>query len=185
MSDKDDAEKIFSRLTGWMDGAESMDLEQLREVRRMMGDNVEVSERQFLSVLKELKAGLGQPEELAEPIAGLLAKAQERGLDAVALADKTGLSIVLVTKLDRRLLVFKSIPNKLFETLASVLQSTLTAVMDYLRQPQAIAMGARFRTDESPRLPEQQGFFDAVRTDKSISEDRRAALLALEESQES
>jgi len=185
MPDKDDAGKIFDSLTSWMDEADSMDLAELRDVRRMMGDDVEASERQFLSVLKDLKAGLGQPESVTVAISGLIAKAQERGLDTIALADKTGLSVVLVTKLDRRILAFKSIPRQLLRALADVLESTLSAIAEYLQQPQVFAAGARFRADESPRVPEQQDFFDAVRTDKSISEERRAALLALEESRES
>jgi hypothetical protein len=184
MSDKDDAETIFGRLTGWIDDIDSMDLQEMRKVRRIMADNVEVSERQFLAVLKDLKSGLARSEQAVDPISGLLAKAQERGLDAVALADKTGLSVVLITKLDRRLLAFKTIPARLFERLADALEATASAVADYLQQSQSLAMGARFRSEESPRVAEQQDFFEAVRKDKSISEDRRAALLALEASEE-
>jgi hypothetical protein len=40
-------------------------------------------------------------------------------------------------------------------------------------------MEARFRADENPKIPEPQNFFDAVRSDKSISEERRTALLSL------
>ena len=53
-----DAEKIFDGLTAWMDSADTMDLAELRQVRRMMGDNVEHSEREFLSWLEKLKQGL-------------------------------------------------------------------------------------------------------------------------------
>ena len=58
MAEKDDAEKVFDGLTAWMDSADTMDLAELRQVRRMMGDNVEHSEREFLSWLEKLKQGL-------------------------------------------------------------------------------------------------------------------------------
>jgi len=55
MSEKNDAEKIFDGLTAWMESADTMDLAELRQVRDMIGDNVEESEREFLSLLRKLK----------------------------------------------------------------------------------------------------------------------------------
>ena len=180
MSEKDDAEKMFDGLTAWMESAETMDLAELRQVRRMMGDNVEESEQQFLSWLGTLKGGLeGAKTVPGQRIESILSKAKQLGLDAPGLADAAGLSVVLVAKLDRRLIDYRSIPMKVFDVLANALRETSTLVSEYLRQPPVLAMEARFRANESPKIPEQQNFFDAVRSDKSISEERRATLLAL------
>jgi hypothetical protein len=82
-------------------------------------------------------------------------------------------------KLDRRLIDFGSIPEKIFEVLANALHAATALVTEYLRQPPVLATEARFRANENPKVPEPQNFFDAVRSDKSISEVRRVALLAL------
>jgi hypothetical protein len=58
MSEKDNADRVFEGLTAWIESADTMDLAELRQIRRMMGDNVEESEREFLSRLGSLKGGL-------------------------------------------------------------------------------------------------------------------------------
>jgi hypothetical protein len=60
MSEKDNTDRVFEGLTAWMDSADTMTLAELRQVRSMMGDNVEESEREFLSWLENLKEGLGK-----------------------------------------------------------------------------------------------------------------------------
>ena len=182
MSEKDNTDRVFEGLTAWMDSADTMNLAELRQVRRMMGDNVEHSEREFLSWLEKLKQGLDRTTSVQEErIESILSSAKRLGLDALGLADLTGLSVVLVMKLDRRLINFGSIPQKIFDLLANVLHSATAPITEYLQQPPVLAMEARFRATESPTIPEQQDFFDAVRSDKSISEDRRLSLLALSE----
>jgi hypothetical protein len=181
MSEKDNAEKMFDAITGWVESADTMDLEELRQIRRAMGDDVEESERGFLSMLAKLKTEAENSSPAMQGIESLLSSAKQLGLDAPALADKTGLSVVLVTKLDRRLIAHLRVPEKVFEVLANALRVTSEAISAYLEQPPALATEARFRAKENPRIQEQQDFFEAVRTDKSISEERRANLLALEE----
>jgi len=178
MSEKDSTDKVFESLTAWMDSADTMDLAELRQVRRMMGDNVEQSEREFLSWLGNLKGGLEETAAMLE-IESILSSAKKLGLDAPGLADATELSVVLVMKLDRRLIDFGSIPEKIFDVLANALHAATALVTEYLRQPPVLATEARFRANENPKVPEPQNFFDAVRSDKSIGEERRVALLAL------
>jgi hypothetical protein len=178
MSEKDNTDRVFDGLTAWMDSADTMDLAELRRIRRMMGDDVEESEREFLSRLGNLKSGLDEAATVLE-IESILSSAKKLGLDALGLADATGLSVVLVMKLDRRLIDFRSIPEKIFGVLATALHAATAVVAEYLRQPPVLATEARFRANENPKVPEPQDFFDAVRSDKSVSEDRRVALLAL------
>jgi hypothetical protein len=180
MSEKDNADRVFEGLTAWMDSADTIDLAELRRIRRLMGDDVEESEREFLSWLANLKGGLDEAAEVLE-IESILSSAKKVGLDAPGLADTTGLSVVLVMKLDRRLIDFRSIPQKIFGVLATALHAATAAVTEYLRQPPVLATEARFRANENPKVPEPQDFFDAVRSDKSISEERRVSLLALSE----
>jgi len=180
MSEMDNADRVLEGLTAWIESADTMDLSELRQVRRMMGDNVEESEREFLSWLGNLKGDIEKVATVPEPgIENILSCAKKLGLDAPGLADATGLSVVLVTKLDRRLIDYGSIPAKIFDVLANALHATTALVSEYLQQPPALAVEARFRADENPKIPEQQNFFDAVRSDKSISEQRRIALLSL------
>jgi hypothetical protein len=184
MFEEDNAEKMFDAITGWVESADTMDLEELRQIRRAMGDDVEESERGFLSMLGKLKAEAEGKSPAQHGIGSLLGKARQLGLDAPALADKTGLSVVLVTKLDRRLINCLTVPKKVLEVLANALRATSDAISAYLEQPPALATEGRFRAKENPRTQKPQDFFEAVQTDKSISEERRANLLALEESEQ-
>ena len=181
MAEKDNAEKMFDTLTTWMDSADEMNLTELRQARRALGDNVEESERNFLAHLAKLRAENPLPE--AQRIEGLLVTAKRLGLDAPALANKTGLSVVLVTKLDRRLIRPVSVPQRVFKLLAEALNTAVDLVAGYLQQSPMLATEASFRAKENPHIQEQQDFFEAVRSDRSISEERRSALLALEEQQ--
>jgi hypothetical protein len=184
MSDKDDAANMFDSLTSWMADADSMKLDELRELRRAMGHDVGLSEQTFLALLKDFRSRLPHSAHAELPITGIVMEGQKRGLNAAALADLVGLSVVLVTKLDRRLVTFSSIPKRLLNDLADAIGSTLGNLEAYLQQPQMSAAGARFRANESPRTPEQQDFYAAVRSDMSIGEERRTALLALEYSED-
>jgi hypothetical protein len=181
MAENNNAEKMFDTLTTWMDSADAMNLTELRQVRRAMGDDVEKSERGFLAHLAKLKAENPIPE--AQRIEGLLVIAKRLGLDVTGLANKTGLSVVLITKLDRRLIRPLSVPQRVCRLLEEALNTAVELVVEYLQQSPMLATEASFRAKENPRIQEQQDFFEAVRSDRSVSEERRSALLALEEQQ--
>ena len=166
----------FEKMTGWMEHTEGASVEELREMRRMMGHDVERSEREFVTFLGSLKASHASTD--TKPV-GILAVGAERGLSLVQLANATELSVALITKLDRRLIIFRSIPEWVLQKLSEVLGRAREAVGDYLRQGAAFAAGAEYHADEAPTLPEQQDFFEAVLADKTISEPRRKFLLGL------
>ena len=88
MAENNNSEKMFDTLTTWMDSTDAMNLTELRQVRRAMGDDVEKSERGFLADLAKLKAENPIPE--AQRIEGLLIIAKRHGLDAAGLANQTG-----------------------------------------------------------------------------------------------
>lgn len=175
-------------LTDWMEHLENTSLDELRRIRRALGDDIEASERQFLTMLREKLPHLESGEQsqhsqtISEaPISGLLAEGKARGLTNFQLADAAELSIALITKLDRRLIDFLTIPRQIIQGLARVLQRSVENVSQYLQGPPLIPLRAQFKAEQTPRVTEVEDFFEAVRRDKSISEDRRQRLLAMKQ----
>src|SRR5438132_159186 len=107
----------FDKATGWLDHTEGLSLEELRKLRRAMGHDVKGSEKSFLSFLKTLR----NAPEMNPSSFGILSRAQELGLSIVNFANLTELSVALVTKLDRRLIEFASIPREVLKKLSEVL----------------------------------------------------------------
>lgn len=173
MNTKDNNLDALDRATAWLERTEDLTLDDLRVVRHQMGDDVETSEREFLKFIKEVKA-VTAPGSFA-----ILSRAKQLGLSKVTLADATELSVPLITKLDRRVIRFSTIPELVLRKVGEVLTAPIEIVRVYLQQGPAFATGANFRADEAPKLPEAQDFFEAVSEDLTISEARKQALLAL------
>jgi hypothetical protein len=55
----------------------------------------------------------------------------------------------------------------------------VASVAQYLQQSPSFAASASYRAEEAPTLPTTQDFFDAVRQDPTLDQERRAALLRL------
>lgn len=114
------------------------------------------------------------------PIRGLLTEGARYGFTADTLADQTGLSVPLLRKLDRRLIPADSIPRTVSERLAGALRRDLPVILDYSRLEPRFASGAQHRANQAPALPTRlEDFFDAVRADPELTDERRTALLAL------
>jgi hypothetical protein len=109
----------------------------------------------------------------------ILSEGKSSGLSNVQLARKAKLSIALITKLDLRLIRYKTIPGKVIENVASAIKRTVEEVARYLQGRPRFAPDAGYKADEAPQIPEQQDFFEAVRTDSSLNEDEREHLLSL------
>lgn len=189
--------EAIDSLVGWMENLEGTPSEELRNIRRDLGHNVEESERQFLSMLTEKSRALGIGLEMrtsAQPvladnttlsnddlqIQGLLKIAQEEGFPtSQQFADATELSPVLVTMLDRGLIYFPSIPPKILDRVASAIKRSVETLSQYLQIGPRFAHGASYKADEAPEIEEPQDFFEAVLDDPTLSEERREQLLAL------
>jgi len=173
-------------LTDWMEHLENTSLDELRRIRQAMGHDVEASERQFLALLREK---LPHPESAEQkqdvqqiseaPISGLFAEGKVRGLTNFQLADVAELSIALITKLDRRLIDFLTIPGQVIQDLARALQRSVESISQYLQGPPLIPSRAEFKAEQKPRVKQVEDFFEAVRRDNSLSETRRQRLLAM------
>jgi hypothetical protein len=171
-----------------MEHLENTSLDELRRIRQALGHDVEASERQFLTLLREKLPHLESGEQRQHsqttseaPISGLLAEGKARGLTNFQLADAAELSIALITKLDRRLIDFLTIPGQVIQDLARILQRSAESVSQYLQGPPLIPLRAQFKAEQAPRVTEVEDFFEAVRRDKSIREDRRQRLLAMKQ----
>ncbi len=121
----------------------------------------------------------GRAEEGRQPLAGLLAEGKTLGLSMHQLAEITGLSPALVAKLDQRLVRFVTVPREVVGDLARAIKQTADEVSGYLRREPVLPPGLEYKADEAPSLPEQQDFFDAVRQDRGLDEERRRRLLSL------
>lgn len=115
---------------------------------------------------------------------GLLKEGKARGLSVHGLAEATRLSAVLVRKLDRRLILFASIPTKAIAGLAQAVARGRGEVADYLRGQPMLPDGASYKAEEEPKLSEAEDFFEAVRTDETLPEEWRRHWLSQESSEE-
>lgn len=185
--DKMNNDELFDAITSCLDSSGGASLEELRAMRRALGHDVPASEKEFLAHLATLRDRLKPVHTLAKSsettISSLLEQAGAIGIDAVALADQSGLSVSLVTKFDRRLIAFSSVPQKVIERLAVALRITVESLSGYLEQAPALAVGARFKAQHTPTLSGTQNFFDAVTADRSISEERRSELMQMKQAE--
>jgi len=191
MAIKDDPKgNSIEKLTAWMNNLEGAPLDELRRLRMELGHDVEGSEQIFLAHIQKMNSELGSTEQAFQDVQsppapesslrGLLSEARARGLSNLQFANQTNLSIALVTKLDLRLIRFASIPNQVIEDLANALDCIAERVKAYLQGNPLLPADAYFKADEAPTVPEQQDFFEEVRADTSLSEERRRRLLAME-----
>ena len=125
-----------------------------------------------------------EPVDKQTPFAGLLQEGRVRGLSIYGLAKATRLSAVLVRKLDRRLILFASIPAKAIAELARAVARGKGEVADYLRGQPMLPDGASYKAEEAPKLSEAEDFFEAVRTDETLPEEWRRHWLSQEPSEE-
>lgn len=103
----------------------------------------------------------------------------KRGQTIHQLAEQAGLSVPLWRMLDRRLV--RGVPDAVIGSVAQTIGVTPSAVARYLQQPAMLVSSALHRSATTPTLAAAEDFFEAVRQDVTLSEDRRSRLLALEQ----
>lgn len=119
-----------------------------------------------------------------QPLKGIVATAEQGGLALDQLADLLELTAALIRKLDLRRFAYPRLPEQLKVTLAAALGRPREVLERYLQGPPAFARGVRHKGNQSPSLSAQEDFFDAVRSDPDLSEDRRRRWLELEPTRE-
>ena len=136
-----------------------------------------------MSVVRTVLRGEREKRVAAEPPpASLLQEGQRHGLNLHRLAALTDLSAALWRKLDRRLIHPESLPAQLLQSVADAIRHPVAVVQRYLALPPKLAYGAQYRSRTTPRLGEQEDFFEAVRNDVTLSDEQRQRWLALQDS---
>jgi len=125
--------------------------------------------------------GAASIAQTAPAITNLATEARARGLSLRAVARESGLSVVLLSMLDRRLIQAASIPREAVEAVAGAIGREAAAVAQYLQGAPTLAHGANYYSQAPPALAEQEDFFKAVREAPDVDEDTRARWLALEQ----
>ncbi len=92
--------------------------------------------------------------------------------------------MALIRKLDRRLLRYASIPQEAIDLLAQTLRQQISVITQYLQGGPTLAQGASYRSEKAPALVEQEDFFEAVRNDRTLSDEQRHFWLSLSDSHE-
>ena len=112
-----------------------------------------------------------------ESIVSLMAEAQRAGMNAQQFAEACDLDIALVSKLNSRQLEPESIPPKLTNRVARLLQRPVAVIAAYFaKSPQAVS-GRAFLSRGKPEGAARQSFADAVRS-SSLSDEEKARWLA-------
>jgi hypothetical protein len=117
------------------------------------------------------------------PIIGLMEESKRKGMTRAQFADATELSTSLLAMLDRRLFDFntlhETVVDTIVDTLAHALDRSRNSIAAYLNGEATFAVAAHRKSDKAPKLAKKQDFFEAVRNDPHISEERRRKWLAL------
>ena len=138
---------------------------------------IEAAAERHMALLRE--RGLLYSVDGATELAGLVEEAEAKGLSKKQLAERSGLTVPLLTKLDRRLIRYASIPGEVVSRVASALGSQADAVAAYLQGGPRLAQAVSYKADEAPTVPEPQDFAEAVRDDPALTPEQRAELLRL------
>lgn len=129
--------------------------------------------------IREKAAEDMRPFREGQRIRGLADEARALNLTVQQLARRTGLSLALLRKLDRRLIRYASIPRQAIEVLAQAIGQEMSAVAEYLSQAPQLAASASHRAEQAPALAEQEDFFEAVQNDMQLSPEQQQRWMAL------
>ncbi len=132
------------------------------------------------NLLHKIKARPTVEQQPRYSIESLIAEGRSQGLQPAQIADLLKLSVALLRKLDRRLILFISIPLELIEAIASSINREILSVAEYLQGEPILPKKAHYKAEQTPFVSEQRDFFDEVRSDQEISEEHRDRWLEME-----
>jgi hypothetical protein len=104
---------------------------------------------------------------------GIVQEGSQLGLSIQQIARRAQMSMALVRKLDLRRIQFSTIPSQAIEALAYAIQRRSSAVADYLQGASTLPRGASYRAEQAPVPTEPEDFFEAVRSDMTMSQELR------------
>ncbi len=112
-------------------------------------------------------------------VTSLLEAAKAKNLNGSKFAAALGLSVSLLQYLEKRRLEYASIPPKIINRIAEVLELAEETVAKYLNMPPVIATNASYKTQERPVQIKPKSFAEAVREDQQLSTEEKRKLLEL------
>lgn len=118
--------------------------------------------------------------EEAVQIQSLYETAKDKGMRKVDLKKRLGISTSLLVYLEKRRLEFESIPKKLIQKVAEVLEQTEDAVSEYLNKSSNFAGEVSFKSSGRPQSGKQKTFAEAIREDQELTPQQKQELLNLE-----
>lgn len=126
-----------------------------------------------------MKADIAQTSAPASAINSLLEAAKTNGLNIRQLAIETGLSIPIIAKLESRLIAFASIPKEAIERIATATKTSGEQVTNFLKGAPRFASEASYKSETQPELPEQQDFYEVVRSDLKMKKEEKDYWMSL------
>lgn len=108
---------------------------------------------------------------------GLVKQGRSVGYKPAQLAEALGLSLDIVAKLDARTIIANTIPNRLIQRIAAVLQVVPETVQAYFSTPPQAAVGTFSYADQAPQ-EQQEAFIDAVNTSSLLDAARKGEWIA-------
>lgn len=189
MGSRKNTKDAADRLCSILENLEGTPAEDLRSILLNLSPNAEAEEQGFIQHLLSMHRKLEAPTDTASlqtdsgelALKGLISEARKRGLSVSDLADAAGLSPSLIKVLDMRLARYITIPAQVVEDVATVIRRSVEQVALYLQsKPVQTALAYSDQDQKKAGPPEQQDFFDVVRTDTTLSEERRGQLLKLD-----
>jgi hypothetical protein len=128
-------------------------------------------------VQRVMDARHGSTQGAETPITSLLAEAKISNLDIAKLAAAADLSVSIVAKFEQRLISFAATPREAVEAIARAIKRSAESVATYLQAAPGFAPGASYKSESAPQLPPQQDFAEAVRSDRTLGEDKKRVWL--------
>ncbi len=144
---------------------------RVAEERNAYSVSAERAQALGASVLTELRAKM---EATPRPLHSLVVAAKEKGLNVKTLAQRIGIGVTLIAKLQDRLLIANSVPNALVERLSEALDVTAEQIRAYLQLPPQLAKGAMYKSADVPAVGEQQDFGKAIEEALEMSAEEKA-----------
>ena len=126
-----------------------------------------------LSESRVRELGSGVLSERRPALTNLVAAIRAQAQNLEEAAQILGAPEGLLWKLQRRLIVWETIPQAFDEKLAESVRRSASEVQDYLRQPPTLAVGASYRADSAPEAV-QESFAQALDTDPDATDDMRS-----------
>ncbi len=138
-------------------------------------------ERRFqesgLKSLRMVLSSLNATSAAQNALSSLVETAKAKGLNRSKFAAAIGLSTSLVMYLEKRRLVFASIPQKIVAKISEVLGTGEELISAYLDQPPEFASNTSFKTETRAENLAPKSFAEAVRDDQMLTPEEKRKLL--------